>query len=227
MSGPAYVQSTQTSGSGSPGTLAYTSNNTAGNLLIAMPFGGGQVSESITDSQGNSWSSAVGGIINPGSIRTQALFYAFNCKSGANTITLTMGNFDFWNLFIAEYSGVQSSSDPLDKNANANGNSASMNSGNITTTGSNDLIIDVMQAQQNSVALTDGSTVRETASFSSWVLSDQDQSGAGTTAATATCNSGLWIAQIVSFLASSGGGAVVTPPNTNLLVVPTFRPRMH
>lgn len=88
----------QAVGNGST-SLAYSSTNTAGNLLIAVARG--STSVSFSDSQSNNWQQA-SGINNVG--KGVVIWYAANCKSGANTVTLTGASAE--GFAIAEFSGL-------------------------------------------------------------------------------------------------------------------------
>ena len=94
----ALVQSTAKNASGS---LAYGSNNAAGNLLILIGVSNAGIGTSVpTDTQGNTWNLAV-------SRSTQAMFYAMNSKAGANTVTDNSGA----NAFsVYEWSGAATTS---------------------------------------------------------------------------------------------------------------------
>jgi hypothetical protein len=183
-------------------SLAYSSNNTLGNLLIAGLFG--TTSPGVTDTAGNTWNQ-IGTTLNPGGIRTTSLFYAWNCKAGANTVQVTSGSTDFLDLHLLEYSGVMNTADPFDTTNNNNGNSAILSSGSIVTSLNNDLVIDLLNATNNGIlSTTDGTTIRLTDGSGSWVTSDRVIGPLNTTvAASATCNTGAWTAIIASFKAQT------------------------
>lgn len=95
----ALIQKASVAASGSTSQSgAYASNNTLGNFLVATVWiDSGMTLSSMTDTAGNTWAQAtsivVGGI-------TAYLMYAANCKSGANTVTVTgSGPSSFPNLF--------------------------------------------------------------------------------------------------------------------------------
>ena len=101
---------------GSGTSKAYGSNNAAGNLLIACALNFGGSSYSVpTDSAGNThWTLAAQ--TNGFQEVSVYIWYCWNSKAGANTVTFSATTNDLW---IAEYSGVQSTSDPLDNGAAA------------------------------------------------------------------------------------------------------------
>jgi hypothetical protein len=118
------VQSTKGTGT----ALAYGSNNTVGNFLLVClaDDSGGTTTTVPTDSLGNTWLSAIN-VAGYG-----AIFYAMNCKAGANTVTLAH---TATAIHIYEYSGVKTTA-ALDQTGNGSG---SMPMTGITTA-ANDLM---------------------------------------------------------------------------------------
>src|SRR5208283_2193655 len=86
---------------------------------------------------------------------TTAIFYAENIAGGANTITVSQAASAALRFAILEYSGVAKSGS-LDVTAAAQGNSASPNSGNTTTTANGDLLLGVIMTS-NPATFTAGS----------------------------------------------------------------------
>lgn len=138
----AFVQSAS-GGIGSTDTLtvAYGSDNTAGNLLVA---GGGSTtgvySHTWSDNSSNSWSK-VAEDNNHGELCT-SIGYAPNCAAGANTVTLTNSASGFRLVAaIAEYSGADTSA-PLGQQAvNGGSGSPTASVGPVTTTTDNELVV--------------------------------------------------------------------------------------
>lgn len=126
-------------------TAAYTTNNTAGNLLVCAigtrSNAGTTTVGSVTDTAGNTW---VAGPVLNGSIYWVALYYVLNAKSGANTVTVNMtalGTANGWRFTVLEYSGGASwALDTSNTNSTAN-NTDPQSCGALTTTHSSDLII--------------------------------------------------------------------------------------
>src|SRR5580692_5995836 len=139
---PAFVQSKGgTSNTLNSLGIAFTSNNTVGNLLVCA----GVVNAStlagltITDSQGNAWTIALQD--NWKSLSTFFMAYAPNCKVGANTLTIDQTG-SLISASISEYSGVQGGA-PLDKIGYSNsgtGTWTSAASGTVTTGQNGELI---------------------------------------------------------------------------------------
>lgn len=95
---------------GTTGSLAFASNTTAHNLIVvATNFAGDP--PSISDG-----SNTYHLIITDSGFFNVGLWYAWNIAGGATTITITYaGSSASHNAMAVEYSGVQSSSDPLDQ----------------------------------------------------------------------------------------------------------------
>ncbi len=117
--------------------LAFSLNNTAGNLLVVdvvgtEPFGGAG-SLSISDSNGNTYTQ-IGPNEQNNVIAT--CWYASNCVAGANTVTVSYSGGTFANQGIAvaihEYSGIATTS-PLDTSNFNDANSISNVTASVTT----------------------------------------------------------------------------------------------
>lgn len=110
-SGATLVQAVASSPFAGTGSLAYTSNNTAGNLLVAYYMGTiGAFSNAVTDTQGNTdWNLVAKS--NQAFGNDIEIWHCWNCNAGANTINAT-GIGANVNLYIEEWSGVKSSADP-------------------------------------------------------------------------------------------------------------------
>jgi hypothetical protein len=85
---------------------SYSSNNTAGSLLVAMIYspGGSASTYTVTDTQGNTWFAA--GISD---ISLTHVFFCPSAKAGANTVTASVTGANPTQLSLAEYTGHNSS----------------------------------------------------------------------------------------------------------------------
>lgn len=143
----AYVQSRGNNygNSSSPQTLAYTSNVTAGNLLVVISAQGTDTSATVTvtDSLGNTYSQAGSYSTNtnppPFGLRI-GLFYCISASSGSCTVTVTPSALVGQNIDIFEYSGILASS-PLTATSGNTGTSASPSTGSVTINAAGDLVI--------------------------------------------------------------------------------------
>jgi hypothetical protein len=113
----------------------------AGNLLVAAVYWYGSNVETISDTLGNTWNS-VPVQDNPTGPTDVQIWYAQNIKGGANTVTLSQPVPVYVGFYLIEYSGI-ATTNALDtvagKIAPASSNVA--DTGNLTTSGSQDLIV--------------------------------------------------------------------------------------
>jgi hypothetical protein len=121
---------------------AYTSNVTAGNLLIAV-FGqgalGGVNANVVTDTQGNKWTRAVQSPSLDTNMSTE-IWFAIAVASGPNTVTFSQApGTGFFELIVAEYSGIKNAQLDVTNHGLSAGPTVSTHP--ITTTKSNEIII--------------------------------------------------------------------------------------
>lgn len=212
---PAFVQSNSNSAaSGTTVATAYSSNVTAGGLLVACIFSDVGVT-SVAGSIGGQTFSTVSANTD-GATYTFGMYYFPNTTAGADTITATLsGATGYTHLIIGEWSGVDTAS-PLDKFANqfqtAPGTGANaVTSGNVTTTTDGQLIIgcgNSMTYAANQLTAGTGFTIRQT-HFSDNPMEDRIQTSAGSIAATFTSNSATnnYNPIIGTFKAAAAAGA--------------------
>ena len=148
---PAFIQgNTAVGGTGlTSKTCAFNSNNTLGDLLICtvrflVSAGTGTPTITITDSQGNSWSSLAPryAFTGAGVGNFVQAFYVTNCKSGANTVTATIsggsGLAGFIRMGVGEWSNIAL----LDRiGANTQATTGAFTPTGITTAQANELIL--------------------------------------------------------------------------------------
>ncbi len=110
-----HVQSTgnsnNSSTSGTSYSVAFGSNNTAGNTIIAAYyFGGGSITPTCSDTRGNTYVSVTQDYSN-GYDHQFGICYASNIAAGANTVTISYGGGAraYRHLIIHEYSGLATS----------------------------------------------------------------------------------------------------------------------
>ncbi|GGA79531.1 hypothetical protein GCM10011507_33450 [Edaphobacter acidisoli] len=142
LAAPSLVQSTGAANSTrtSPFSIAFSANNTAGNDIVVMSIGDNS-SPTVTDSQSNTYTK----VYTSASFNLD-IYVAKSIAGGANTVTITPGGGGFVEAAtIHEVHGANATT-PFDV-ANSPGMtfraSGSYSSGNITTTGTNDLLITV------------------------------------------------------------------------------------
>src|ERR1700704_1210418 len=129
----ALVQHTnKDAGTATTATMAFSSNNTAGNWIgVIVRAGRSGENFTVTDSRGNAYRRVVqfNVTVDVPNGHTLGMFYAENIAGGANAITVSDTASATMRLAIVEYSGV-ATSNSLDVVAMAQGNGASPNSGN-------------------------------------------------------------------------------------------------
>src|SRR5437879_4555191 len=143
-----FVQANSTSPQATltPVTAAYANAQTAGNLNVVIVSWNDSTAtiSSVIDSIGNSYAVAAAPVVQSGTA-SQAIYYAKNiaaAAAGANTVTVTFSVAAvFPDIRIAEYSGLDTAN-PLDVAVGAQGTTAeTANSGSVTTTNGNDLLV--------------------------------------------------------------------------------------
>src|SRR6516162_7055538 len=146
---PAYVTGNAEGCTATSCGVSLTSTN-AGDLIVLGVFVRNSTSvSSVLDTQGNQYTLI-------GSPQTwspygfvQRLYYAKNIKGGADTATVTLSGITYLEVYLYEYSGLDTSS-PLDVSATPHtGNSLTGTSGHLTTTNANDLLFAFFQSDNN------------------------------------------------------------------------------
>lgn len=164
------VQSTHTGfgASSAQRSLAYASNVTAGDLLvaaIATEAVGSAATLAVTDTQGNSWTQA-GPYVNQG-LDTVSIWYTTAGSSGANTVKFTPSASVFSAVAIQEWSGGGNQ----DGTGSNTATSASWTTGSVSVSGSCDLIV---------AAFTYNQGHPDTQTAASGFTADASQSGSST-----------------------------------------------
>src|SRR5262249_35261389 len=125
------------------------------------------------------------------------------------------------DIRIAEYRGI-ASTNPVDVVVGASGSSTSSNSGSITTTNANDLLLGANTVLTVTSAPGASFTSRVITSPDGDILEDRSVSATASYSATATISpSGGWIMQMAAFRATPTGGDTQPPtaPGTPVLNV--------
>ena len=191
-------------------TLAFASNNAAGNWIAVCIRAGstGQVF-TVADSRGNTYRKAVQLNETVDSV-SLAIYYAENVAAGANTVTVSDTISGTLRFAILEYSGVATSSS-FDVGAAAQGHSAAPSSGNATTTANGDLLLGaIFTGNPNTFTAGTGYTIEErvpAAPNSKLASQDQIQSAAGSVSSSATLGTADdWGAVLAAFKPAAGSG---------------------
>ena len=194
--------------SGDSVSVRFRRANRAGDLIIAYAVWDNGGAVSVTDSNNNSYSSAVGPTQAGGDSTNAQVFYAKDIAAGFNTLTVTFATpiTSRGVLYALEYSGLDRTS-PLDAAVSAAGTSAAMGSGSLTTATADELLF--LGAASN------GRSVRRDRPFRSRgrrygnMAAEAIAATAGSYEATATQKGTSWAMQLVAFKAAGS-----TPPNT-------------
>jgi YD repeat-containing protein len=205
----AQISFVQAQGTGSSANVAqvsatFSSAQQGGHLNVAMIGWRDSTSiQSVTDTAGNSYVLAVGPTALSG-MGSQALYYAKNIVSaaaGANTVTVQFAStVSQPDIRIAEYSGVDTTN-PFEAGVAATGNGVTMNSGPLTTSNANDLLVAGNTAQFFTELTGDpGYAGRVITPPTGRLLQDRIATAAGPYNATAMQDpSGGWIMQLAAF----------------------------
>jgi hypothetical protein len=205
-------------------TVPYTAAQKAGDLNVVI-VGWNDSTTQLTglgDSVGNIYQLAVGPTVLAGTPGlSQVIVFASNisgASAGANAVTLTFNAAATYpDVRILEYSGI-SSSGSLDVATASTGNSASSNSGSVTTTNAADLLVGVNIVWSGTSGPGSGWTQRIMTSPDGDIVEDQVVTATGSYIASAPLVSGgPWIMQMAAFRsATSGSTTTSSPPSQNL-----------
>ena len=137
--------------------------NVAGNVVVAYAIWNNTSSASLSDTNGNAYVSAGAPVGWSGGTWRSQVFYATDIEAGANVVSAQFGTaVSNWGvLYVHEYSGIDPVN-PLDATQTATGNSSILNSGSLTTSTPNDLLL-LAAASDNTISgLTNSYTMRST-----------------------------------------------------------------
>ncbi len=223
---PAFVQA-KSSSAWSTASLAFDSNNTAGNLIVAiLTFDSGYPRPDVncSDSKGNVYTTIGEQGLTSGDTQTMAVCYAENIASGANTVSASIGGYAWYAMTIAEYSGV-ATSNSVDVVASAAAAGASgtdsMSTGSATTTTDGALIIGAFEAAHEPATVSAGSGYNSRSYAISIFLEDKIQSSAGAVTATASPSSSTDGSSMLIAFRPTGSNAQYVAPGDGLLTYGT------
>jgi glucose/arabinose dehydrogenase/chitodextrinase len=211
---PAFVQArSKQITTGTVNSLAFTSANTAGNLIVVYVVWDNSSSVTLRDSRGNTYASVAAPTAwGAGGTWRSQMFYAKSIAGGTNTVTATFQGAitSFGRIYLHEYSGLDRS-DPLEGSRSSTGTAAAMNSGSVTTTNANDVIFGAGSSNNNVTAAGTGFTNRLNANRSR--TEDKTVTTAGPNSATATQNGAQWVMHMAAFKVDATDRSAPTPPS--------------
>jgi hypothetical protein len=209
------------SGPASAFTAALSSATTAGDtLLVAFDFSAGTVA-SVTDSQGNTYSEVGTELVSPGGAHTRV--YVTIARGGPDSVTVALSaSSSYLEVYLTEYSGVDGAR-PVDTQASGAGTSASVSSGNATTSAASDYLYGFCIGD---LACGAGLGFTTRSSFHGNLVEDMPAAAAGVYAATASADAG-WTMQLVALRPAAQASDTTPPsvPTTGPLTVLASNPR--
>jgi len=208
--------------SGTGSSQAYSSSNTAGNLLVV--FGESFQPLTVSDSKGNTW--AVAAQIEDPDSAYFYIWYAKNCAAGANTVTMGGdGQFSMLTLVVMEFSGADTTA-PFDvQSTQVVGSSptSTLSSGAAMTTANGELILG---ANDNGTGITPspGSGFTSAALVGTASVIYRIQTSAGSIAATWTApSSGIWYDALMATFKAAGGATFTKSLTDSITPAETFK----
>jgi hypothetical protein len=183
----------------------------AGDLNLVIVGFGDNISKltSITDTRGNQYTLAAGATTSAGH-GVQVIYYAKSiaaAAAGANTVTVKFtGTVLYPDVRVVEYSGLDPNN-PLDVAIGASGTGTAVNSGVITTTNANDLLVGADYIGAGFTAVGSGYTQRIVTNPDADLVEDRIVAATGSYSATSTQSpSSWWVMQMVALRAAGSGG---------------------
>jgi hypothetical protein len=189
--------------------VPYTAAQSAGNLNVVVVGWNDATTtvSSVTDTNGNIYTLAVGPTVQPaGSGLSQAIYYAKNINNATasgNAVTVRFSaGAAFPDIRILEYSGL-SPTNPLDVTAAAIGNSLTSSSGSAITTSANELLFAANMVFTGTVGPSAGFTNRMITTPDGDIAEDRIVTAIGSYQATTSLSgAGPWIMQMAGLRAA-------------------------
>lgn len=194
--------------------LAYGTNPTAGNLLVAVSSNRGNNLGTVTSSN-NTWTRAVTNTNNaassswPGTVRID---YVANCNGGADTVTLNTNPETISALGIFEINGCSTSSPLIATNTSdySIAGTGVPNAGNVTTTQNDSFLVCHVLGFAEGDSAGSGWTMTFGADGDPNYVADYTETrietATGTFAGNLTGDITYWFAVVAAFQAAGGGG---------------------
>lgn len=221
----AHVQSTLNGAvfaGGSSCAIAYGSNVTAGNFLVGYCYSANVGATVVAaDSLGQTWSEAQSqSQTTDGNV--MKIVYFPNTVGGANTLTCTFtGGGPSFRCGVSEYSGVATTT-PLDQHTSAQGAAGTGDSGSVTPSQDNELVI-MAASNSNGTTFTIGTGTKRVnvpdATSTRIGGGEEIQTTATTRQSSWTFGSSANWASLIATFKPAGGAATVVCPSMNFLGV--------
>lgn len=209
VGGPNLQQTVNATGAGATVVATLPNSSNTGSLLIAAVEVGTATAPgtSVSDSKSNTWTKLFS--TGNGASWTE-FYYAYDITGGSShTVTVSNPNSLGVNFIVREYTGILFTGSPIDVSATATGTVAAMDTGSVTTTNANDLVIGVFGDDwQAPLTYTPGSSygnfvTATTGAAGDISLIDLQTTSTGSQDATLTASQApSWVAAIVTFKAA-------------------------
>ena len=175
----------------------------------------------VSDTSGNSYALAAGPTVYPGAL-SQAIYVAKSiapAAANANTVRVTFNTAaSFVDVRILEYAGLHPT-DPIEASAAAIGTATTADSGPLTTTTPNDLLVAANMTTDTTTGPGSGFTRRVITTPDSDIAEDRVATTTGSYRGTATVTAGSrWIMQMVALRPVPGDTAPPSVPGTPTVV---------
>jgi hypothetical protein len=199
-------------GDAAPGSstvsVSLSSPLAAGDLLVVYVLWDSGTA-TVSDTLGDTFAAPMGPTSWRSGARLAEGFYASGTGAGADTVSVALSSpvSTHGIVYAAEYAGIVASA-PLDGTAAAVGSGAEMNSGDVTTTNADDLLVGLGVSSDTVTSPGPGFTTRAI-TFGN-IVEDETVSTTGAYAATATQNSSAWEMQLMAFQELPAGPASTT-----------------
>jgi fibronectin type 3 domain-containing protein len=169
---------------------------------------------SVTDTWGNLYTQALAPTVQAGA-RSHVIYYAKNIVAApSNSITVTFSTaVSYPDLRIAEYRGIDPLT-PVDGGKGAFGTGTTANSGTLTTTVANALLVGATYVETITTGAGTGFTARMITAPDGSLLEDRIVSAVGAYSASATTSGQGWVIQLVAFRGATSGSPVDTQAPT-------------
>jgi hypothetical protein len=211
QTGPAFVQNTEGKiSTGAVNSVAFTSPNTAGNLIVAFVLWDNTGDVSLSDSMGNTYVSAVGPTRWQNDQWRVQTFYASDIKNGDNIVTATFSSNvnAFGIVYVHEYSGIDRLN-PVDAVSSRSGTGSAVSSGPVATTNPTDLLFGGIGSTGSVTASGQSYSVRSKV-FGN-MTADTVVTTTGSYEVSANQNGDAWTAHFIAFRADHSDSAASTP----------------
>ncbi len=199
-------------GAGGPTiSKAFTSNNTAGNALVAFLAVYGTVGpSSFGDTNGNTWVLLRSDAWAASSFLFN-VYYCLSCSAGPNTIQGSFGGSTFWEMTFAEISATAGQLWHIDASNFLDGTASSPVSVAVTTINASDILLSMLVLQPGGMVITGNWTLKTTDGYDGILQSTiVSSAGSQTSSGTYSGSPNNKAASVVAFYAAAPAPPAVT-----------------